>query len=53
MSGDPSSAGSQASIIDSSLLKPPSGYVFFVMASQDSHYDLFMLTLIRRAIELK
>jgi hypothetical protein len=53
MSGEPSSAGSQASIIDSILLKPPSGYVFLVMASQDSHYDLFMLTLIRRTIELK
>jgi hypothetical protein len=53
MSGEPSSVGSQASIIDDILLKPPSGYVFLVMASQDSHYDLFMLTLIRRAIELK
>ncbi|MFW9910055.1 MAG: hypothetical protein ACFFEF_15980 [Candidatus Thorarchaeota archaeon] len=53
MSGEPSSAGSQASIIDSILLKPPPGYVFLVMASLDSHYDLFMLNLIRRAIELK
>ena len=38
--------------MDSLLLKPPRGYVFIVTASQDSHYDLFMLTLIRRALEL-
>jgi predicted AAA+ superfamily ATPase len=45
--------GSQSNIIVGILLKPPPGYVFLVMASQDSRYDLFMLTLIRRALELK
>ncbi|MFW9806488.1 MAG: hypothetical protein ACFFFK_07135, partial [Candidatus Thorarchaeota archaeon] len=44
--------GSKFSIVDNLLTKPPKGYVFLVMASQDSHYDLFMLTLIRRALEL-
>jgi hypothetical protein len=33
MAGEPSHAGSQASIIDGILLKPPSGYVFLVMAT--------------------
>lgn len=45
--------GSHLNIIDNLLTKPPSGYVFLVIASQDSHYDLFMLTLIRKALELK
>ncbi|MBN2231017.1 MAG: hypothetical protein JW779_15635 [Candidatus Thorarchaeota archaeon] len=53
MAEEPTKSGSQYSIVDSLLTKPPPGYVFLVMASQDSHYDLFMLTLIRRAIELK
>jgi hypothetical protein len=53
MSGEPLGRGSQSNVIDGILLKPPPGYVFLVMASQDSHYDLFMLTLIRRALELK
>jgi len=44
--------GSSFSIVDNLLTKPPKGYVFLVMASQDSHYDLFMLTLIRRALEI-
>ncbi|MHA2078191.1 MAG: hypothetical protein ACXAB0_08625 [Candidatus Thorarchaeota archaeon] len=44
--------GSQYSIVDNLLTRPPNGYVFLVMASQDSHYDLFMLTLIRRALEM-
>lgn len=44
--------GSKYSIVDNLLTRPPKGYVFLVMASQDSHYDLFMLTLLRRAIEL-
>lgn len=48
-----SSNGSSFNVVDSLLTKLPPGYVFLVMASQDSHYDLFMLTLIRRAIELK
>jgi hypothetical protein len=39
-------------IIEDLLIKPPPGYVFVVSAAQDSHYDLFMLTLIRKAIEL-
>jgi hypothetical protein len=53
MHGEPSeSGGSKYSIIDNLLTKPPKGYVFLVMASQDSHYDLFMLTLIRRALEM-
>jgi hypothetical protein len=44
MTGEPLGTGSQSNIIDSILLKPPPGYVFLVMASQDSHYDLFMLS---------
>ncbi|MDF1541236.1 MAG: hypothetical protein P1Q69_20225 [Candidatus Thorarchaeota archaeon] len=36
-------------IIDSLLTKPPQGYVFLVMASQESHYDLFMTTIARKA----
>ncbi len=53
MSGEPSEQnGSQYSIVDNLLTRPPNGYVFLVMASQDSHYDLFMLTLIRRALEM-
>ncbi|MHA1943725.1 MAG: hypothetical protein ACW96M_04950 [Candidatus Thorarchaeota archaeon] len=53
MTGEPSEKiGSQYSIVDNLLTRPPSGYVFLVMASQDSHYDLFMLTLIRRALEM-
>ncbi len=44
--------GSKYSIVDNLLTRPPKGYVFLVMASQDSHYDLFMLTLIRRALEM-
>ncbi|MHA1930313.1 MAG: hypothetical protein ACTSV2_17210 [Candidatus Thorarchaeota archaeon] len=40
-------------IIDAIITKPPSGYVYVVMASQESHYDLFMLTIVRRAIELQ
>ena len=53
MHGEPSDpSGSQFSIVDNLLTKPPPGYVFLVMASQDSHYDLFMLTLIRRALEM-
>ncbi|TFF93092.1 hypothetical protein EU546_06695 [Candidatus Thorarchaeota archaeon] len=46
-------AGSDASIVDQILTRPPKGYVFTVMATQDSHYDLFMLTLARRALQLK
>ena len=53
MHGGPSDAiGSGYSIVDNLLTRPPKGYVFLVMASQDSHYDLFMLTLIRRALEM-
>ncbi len=52
MAEEPSGKGSIGNIIDDLLTKPPKGYVFIVLASQDSHYDLFMLTLIRRAIEL-
>ncbi|MFW9908666.1 MAG: hypothetical protein ACFFEF_08825 [Candidatus Thorarchaeota archaeon] len=36
-------------IIDSLLTKPPKGYVYLVMASQESHYDLFMTTVIQKA----
>lgn len=39
-------------IMDFILTKPPPGYTFLVMASQDSHYDLFMLSLLKRALEL-
>ncbi len=53
MTRDPSGKGSDSSIIHNLLTKPPPGYVFLVIASQDSHYDLFMLTLIRKALELK
>ena len=48
----PDHSGSMYSIVDNLLTRPPKGYVFLVMASQDSHYDLFMLTLIRRALEM-
>ncbi len=40
----------KGSIVDSLLSRPPPGYVFVVTATQDSHYDLFMLTLIRKAM---
>lgn len=53
MAEEPCGKGSYGSIIDDLLTRPPPGYVFIVLASQDSHYDLFMLTLIRRALELK
>ncbi len=39
------------SIVDRLLVKPPNGYVYLVMASQESHYDLFMSTLIHSALE--
>ncbi|TFG29870.1 hypothetical protein EU527_15225 [Candidatus Thorarchaeota archaeon] len=52
MTGEPKLIGSHLTIIDHLLTKPPPGYVFLVLVSQDSHYDLFMLTLIRKAIEL-
>ena len=53
MHGEPfDPIGSKYSIVDNLLTRPPKGYVFLVMASQDSHYDLFMLTLIRRALEM-
>ena len=51
MSGEPKYSGSHLNIIENLLSKPPPGYVFLVIASQDSHYDLFMLTLIRKALE--
>ena len=51
MSGEPISKGSHLNIIEDLLTRPPPGYVFLVIASQDSHYDLFMLTLIRKALE--
>ena len=47
------SARADVSIIDSLLTRPPHGYVFLVMASQDSHYDLFMLTIIKRALAIE
>lgn len=52
MSGEPAQTGSHLNIIDNLLTKPPPGYVFLILASQDSHYDLFMLTLIRKALEM-
>ncbi|NWF96953.1 MAG: hypothetical protein HXY34_12495 [Candidatus Thorarchaeota archaeon] len=39
-------------LIDTLLTRPPPGYVFVVMVSQDSHFDLFMHTIVRRSIEL-
>jgi len=41
-----------SNIIDSLLTKPPQGYVFLVMASQDTHYDLFMTTIIKQSMEV-
>jgi hypothetical protein len=52
MADEPSGKGSDGNIIADLLTKPPPGYVFLIIASQDSHYDLFMLTLIRKALEL-
>ncbi|MCK5150204.1 MAG: hypothetical protein KAQ65_00125 [Candidatus Thorarchaeota archaeon] len=40
-------------VIDSLLTKPPRGYVFLVMAAQESHYDLFMSTLARKSLNNK
>jgi archaellum biogenesis ATPase FlaH len=40
------------SIIDNLICKPPKGYVFIVMAAQDSHYDLFMRTLLKRGLDM-
>jgi hypothetical protein len=51
--GEPTTKGSQSSIIDGILLKQFPVYVFLVIASQDSNYNLLILILIRRAIELK
>jgi len=42
----------RGNIIDNLITKPPKGYVFLIMAAQDSHYDLFMLTLLKRAREM-
>ena len=39
------------SIVDGLLNRPPKGYVYLVMAAQESHYDLFMKTIIKKAIE--
>ncbi len=39
------------SIVDNLLSRPPKGYVYLVMASQESHYDLFMTTVIHRALK--
>ncbi len=41
----------KSNIIHRLLNDPPKGYVFLVTATQDSHYDLFMLTLLRQAIK--
>jgi hypothetical protein len=46
------SSHASTNVIDGLLTKPPEGYVFLIMASQDTHYDLFMSTLIKRAIEI-
>ena len=42
----------RTNVIDGLLTKPPEGYVFLIMASQDTHYDLFMSTIIKRAMEI-
>ena len=42
----------RTNVIDGLLTKPPEGYVFLIMASQESHYDLFMSTIIKRAMEI-
>jgi hypothetical protein len=39
-------------IIDNLICKPPKGHVFIVMAAQDSHYDLFMRTLLKRGLDM-
>ncbi len=51
MSGEPTVTGSHLNIIEHLLTKPPPGYVFLIIASQDSYSDLFLLTLIRYALE--
>lgn len=40
------------SIIDNLICKPPKGYVFIIMAAQDTHYDLFMRTLLKHGLNL-
>ncbi|RDE17756.1 MAG: hypothetical protein C4K49_01275 [Candidatus Thorarchaeota archaeon] len=42
----------RGNIIDNLVSRPPKGYVFLIMAAQDSHYDLFMLTLLKRARDM-
>ncbi|MEM2141710.1 MAG: hypothetical protein QXS20_04855 [Candidatus Thorarchaeota archaeon] len=39
-------------IIEDLVCRPPDGYVFVILASQDSRYDLFMLTLLRTALSM-
>lgn len=46
------SSVSRHELLDSLLIQPPPGYVFVVTASQDSRYDLFMLTLLKRTLEM-
>lgn len=41
----------KSDIIQRLLMTPPRGYVFLVTASQDSHYDLFMMTLLKQAVK--
>ncbi len=48
----PESSVSRYELLDSLLMRPPPGYVFVVTASQDSRYDLFMLTVLKRALEM-
>ena len=51
MTGEPVNNSLAPSIVDNLLSKPPQGYVYIIMASQESHYDLFMTTVIHRALE--
>ncbi len=39
-------------LLEDLLVRPPAGYVFVVTASQDSRYDLFMLTILRLALKM-
>ncbi len=50
VSGEQTKKHNHPNVLDSLLVKPPRGYVFLVMAAQESHYDLFMTTLARKAV---
>ncbi|MBN2230753.1 MAG: hypothetical protein JW779_14285 [Candidatus Thorarchaeota archaeon] len=53
MTGTPVENHLASTIVYNLLNRPPRGYVYLVMASQESHYDLFMTTIIRSALDNK